>query len=448
MAKKIIVIGGGISGLSAAYTLMKEGADVSVVEKNPRAGGCIRTGKEDGYLFEYGPNSTMNSNDEIDSLCMELGLKEERIFGSSQSKKRYVMRRGQPIALPMSIIDFIKTKLWSFQGKLRLFKEPFIGRYKGDDETVADFVTRRIGRELLDYALDPFVSGVYAGNPEHLSLKSTFPKMKELEDNYKSLILGALRKVLKREKSNRPKGIFSFKQGMDSLPKAIADTLGNRFKGGTEVKKLEKRGERYLLTFADSTTAEADRVIMSSPAYVNAEILSSLAPHISNELAGIEYAPIVVVYIGFKREVVSHLLDGFGCLIPLKEQKQLLGSLWNSSLFPHRAPQGHVSLTCFTGGSRNKEMINESDEKILSLVLNDLKDMVDVKGSPSFIKIIRHKKAIPQYNTGHFEKLKRIEKSLLLFPGLHLLGNYLQGISLADCAMNGINMGRKINQSD
>ncbi len=445
MAKKIIIAGGGISGLSAAYTLMKEGADVLVLEKNQRPGGCIRTGKEDGFLFEYGPNSTMNSNDEIDSLCMELGLEDERIFGGSQSKKRYVMRGGQPVPLPMGIVDFIKTGLWSTRGKMRLIKEPFIGRYKGDDETVADFVTRRIGRELLDYALDPFVSGVYAGNPENLSLKSTFPKMKELEDRYGSLILGAIRKGLKGGKSNRPKGIFSFKQGMESLPRAMAEALGNRFKGGVEVRALKKKGDRYIIALSDGSVTEADKVILSSPAYVNAEIISSLAPQISSELMGIEYAPIVVVFLGFKREVVSHPLDGFGCLIPLKEQKQLLGSLWSSSLFPYRAPHGYVSMTCFIGGSRNREIINETDEKILSIVMNDLGDMVGIKGSPSFIKIIRHNKAIPQYNTGHYDRLERINRSLRRFPGLHLLGNYLQGISLADCAMNGINMGRNIN---
>lgn len=191
MSKKIIVIGGGISGLSASYSLMKAGMDVLCLEKNSAGGGAIRTGQEEGYLFEYGPNSTMNSNDEIDSLCKELGLDEERIFGSEVSKKRYVMKGGKLIHLPMGLADFLGTSLWSFRGKLRLLREPFVGKSTDIEESVASFVARRIGKEMLDYALDPFVSGVYAGDPTKLELRSTFPKMNDLESEHGSLILGA-----------------------------------------------------------------------------------------------------------------------------------------------------------------------------------------------------------------------------------------------------------------
>ena len=442
MSKRIVIAGGGISGLSAAYHLMKRGADVSVFEKNERGGGAIRTGNEEGYLFECGPNSTMNSNDEIDSLCSELGLEGERIFGSEVSKKRYVMRGGKLMPLPMSPGSFIRTGLWSTGGKMRLFKEPFVGKNKGRNESVAEFVSRRLGRELLDYALNPFVSGVYAGDPEKLELKSTFPKIDALEQEYGSLIKGALLKGFKGgSKSKRRKGIFSFKNGMEALPAAIVKALGDRFHGGVAVSAIEKKNSVYLLHLSDGQSVEADEVILSAPAYVNASILSGISPAAANELSAIDYAPIAIVYIGFKREEVGHPLDGFGCLIPEAEGKKLLGSLWSSSLFPGRAPEGMVSLTCFIGGARNRGIVNMSDDEVLADVMKDMKGAVGLTSSPSFVRIIRYEKAIPQYLMGHAERLDRINAALRPFPGIHLLGNFLKGISVADCVMNGTNFG-------
>ncbi|MDT8318625.1 MAG: protoporphyrinogen oxidase [bacterium] len=448
MSKKVAVIGGGISGLSAAYRLMKDGVDVVLFEKNERAGGAIRTGKEGGYLFEYGPNSTMNSNDEIDSLCKELGLEDERIFGSEYSKKRYVGRGGRLVALPIGPIDFLRTGLWSIWGKLRLFKEPFVGLNKGGNESVADFVSRRIGREMLDYALDPFVSGVYAGDPSRLELKSTFPKMADLEREHGSLIIGALKKAFsKKNKSDRKKGIFSFKGGMSALSEAIATSLGDRFKGGSDVKKISKEGEGYLIELAGSDTVDVDEVIITSPSYVIADMIRDLSSSASELLAAIEYAPIAIVYLGFKREDVSHPLDGFGCLIAGKEKKKLLGSLWSSSLFPGRAPEGMVSLTCFTGGARNRDMMDRSDDEILADVVNDLNGYVGIKGKPSFVRLFRHNMAIPQYNMGHGKRLEKLEAALEEFKGLHLLGNYLKGVSVADCVKNGAELASKISKN-
>ncbi len=445
MSKKIAIVGGGISGLSLAYTLMKRGLDVTLYEKNERAGGCIHTGSEAGYLFEYGPNSTMNSNDEIDSLCKELGLEGERIFGSETSKKRYVIRDSRPIPLPMGILPFLTTPLWSLGGKLRLLKEPFVGKSRDAQESVAGFVARRIGPELLNYALDPFVSGVYAGDPEKLELKSTFPKMDALESEYGSLIKGAILKGLKGgAKSERKKGIFSFKGGMDTLPKALGGALGERFKGGVEVTSLKKSSEGYELLLSGGETVQADRVILSSPAHVNAGILEELSSGAAKELSEIDYAPIAVVYLGFERADVTHPLDGFGCLVPKLEGKKLLGSLWSSSLFPGRAPEGKVSLTCFIGGARNRSAVDLSDDELADAVTGDLKDILGVSGSPVFQKIVRHRRAIPQYTLGHAERIARIKRALEPFPALHLLGNYLKGISVADCVMNGVNMAGEI----
>ena len=445
MSKKVAVIGGGISGLSAAYRLMKDGVDVVLFEKNERAGGAIRTGKEDGYLFEYGPNSTMNSNDEIDSLCKELGLEDERIFGSEHSKKRYVGRGGRLWPLPMGPIDFLKTRLWSMGGKLRLFKEPFVGLNKGVNESVADFVSRRIGREMLDYALDPFVSGVYAGDPSRLELKSTFPKMAALESEHGSLIVGGLKKAFdKKNRSHRKKGIFSFKGGMAALAEAIQASLGDRFKGGSEVKKISREGEGYRIELAGDGAVDVDEVIITSPAYVIADMIRELSSGASELLAAIEYAPIAIVYLGFNREDVSHPLDGFGCLIAGKEKRKLLGSLWSSSLFPERAPEGMVSLTCFTGGARNRDMMDSSDDEMLAHVLSDLDGYVGIKGKPSFVRIFRHTMAIPQYNMGHGKRLEKLEAALEEFKGLHLLGNYLKGVSVADCVKNGTELANRI----
>ena len=447
MPKKIVVVGGGISGLTAAYTLLKEGCDVTLFEKKEEGGGAIRTGKEEGYLFEYGPNSTMNSNDEIDGLCKSLGLEGERVFGSAASKRRYVVRYGRPIPTPAGLMGFIKSELWTASGKLRIFKDIFIGRHEGGEESVADYVRRRVGKELLDYGLDPFVSGVYAGDPEKLSLKSTFPKMAALEEEYGSIIRGAIKKGLKGgPKSTRQKGIFSFKEGMDVLPKALTKALGERFRGGTVVDGIKKNKGRYLLTLTGGEYTEADEVILSSPAYINSEILSTLSEEASRLLNEIEYAPIVIVYLGFNRKDVEHPLDGFGCLIPGKEGKKLLGSLWNSSMFPGRVPEGKVCLTNFIGGARNPSVVDKSDKEILAMVMTDLKALFGVKGEPSFTKIVKHGKAIPQYNLGHAKRLEELSRAMESLSGIHLLGNYLQGVSVADCVKNGVEMAVKVKK--
>ncbi|MBE9536327.1 MAG: protoporphyrinogen oxidase [Proteobacteria bacterium] len=442
MADKIVVIGGGISGLSCAYRLMKAGADVVLLEKESCGGGVIRTGKKDGYLFECGPNSTMNSNDEIDSLCKELGIDGDRVFGNESSKKRYVIRNGRPIPLPMGLKSLLTTDLWSLGGKLRLLKEPFVSRYRSDgEESVADFVARRIGRELLDYALDPFVSGVYAGDPEKLELKSTFPKMDALEREHGSLILGAIKNALKGgNKSERRKGIFSFKDGMSTLPDAITKALGDRFRGGSDVTAIEKHEDKYLVHLKGGETVEADKLVLSAPSHVGAKMISKLAPEAAKELKNIEYAPIAVVYAGFNSSDVAHPLDGFGCLIPKKEGCKLLGSLWSSTLFPGRAPEGKVSLSCFIGGARNRGIVNQSDDEVLAEVLADLKTLLGVDGSPVFTNIVRYDRSIPQYTLGHSARMANIERALQPFPGLHLLGNYLKGISVADCVKNGTQM--------
>jgi len=446
MADKIVVIGGGISGLSCAYRLMQAGANVTVLEKAGVGGGVIRTGKREGYLFENGPNSTMNSNDEIDSMCKDLGIDGERVFGNESSKKRYVIRNGRPIALPMGLKSAVTTDLWSIGGKLRLLREPFVSRYRSDgEESVADFVARRIGRELLDYALDPFVSGVYAGDPEKLELKSTFPKMAALEREHGSLILGAIKNGLKGgNKSGRRKGIFSFKDGMSTLPDAITKALGERFRGGSDVVSIEKKDAKYLIGLKGGETIEADKVVLSAPSHVGAKMISALAPDAAKELEKIDYAPIAVVYVGFDSSQVAHPLDGFGCLIPKKEGFKMLGSLWSSTLFPGRAPEGKVSLSCFIGGARNRGIIKQSDDEVLAEVLADLKTLLGVKGSPVFTNITRYERSIPQYKLGHSASMANIERALEPLPGLHLLGNYLKGISVADCVKNGVEMAERL----
>lgn len=448
MTKKIAVAGGGISGLTAAYRLMKEGCDVTLFEKKLQSGGSIRTGKENGYLFEYGPNSTMNSNDEIDGLCRSLGLENERVFGNEASRKRYVVRYGRPIATPSGFSGFIKTDLWTASGKVRIFKDIFVGRHQGDEESVADYVRRRVGKELLDYGLDPFVSGVYAGDPEKLSLKSTFPRMAALEEEYGSIIMGGIRKGLKGgRKSPRRKGIFSFREGMEALPAALMKALGEHFRGGTAVEGIKKNKGKYLLSLSGGEYAEADEVILSAPAYINSRILANLSPETSGLLAEIEYAPIAIVYLGFKRADVDHPLDGFGCLVPGKEGKNILGSLWNSAMFPGRVPEGMVCMTNFIGGARNPAIVDRTDDEILAAVMADLKALFGVRGEPTFIKIIKHNLAIPQYNIGHGMRLEALCRAIESLPGIHLLGNYLKGISVADCVKNGVDMALNVREN-
>lgn len=452
---KVLVIGGGISGLTVSYWLHKTEIDVTLIEKENRPGGSIRTERDRGYLIECGPNSTLDIYKEVDDLCEGLGILGEKIYGERATRNRYVVRDGRLRPLPSGPLQFLATDLWSIRGKLRLICEPFVPKYSGtSDESIAKFVIRRTGQEFLDYAIDPFVTGVFAGDPARLSLKSCFPKMYSLEKEYGSLTKGALLSRRKREEPRRKVRLFSFREGIQTLPDAISDTLGDRFIKGSAVTSLKKVMDGFEVIVerdGEKGIFRGNSIVVATPAWAAANIIHPLSEDIASSLNQIEYIPIVLIFTGFDRKYIKGNLDGFGFLIPSKESNKsghkgysILGSIWSSAIFPDRAPDEKVAFTNILGGARKVDILEYSDKDLIDMTLQDLKSILRIEEKPDFVRVIRHMKAIPQYTLGHQERINSIEQWLQDIPGLYLAGNYINGISVGHCIAEATRLATRI----
>ena len=443
--KKVIIIGGGISGLTSAFWLKQHGLNVTLIEKNSFAGGSIRTEHKEGYLIEYGPNSSLETTPLIEQLLGELGISDEKFYANKEAEKRYILRNGKLHPLPMSPLSFLGTKLFSASAKLKLLKEPFIRSKSNEDETLADFTRRRLGNEFLDYAINPFVAGVFAGDPEDLNVKTAFPKLYDLEQNYGSLIWGSVKSARARkkskEKSKQSAKTFSFKNGMNTLTNSLQNTLKDNIILNAEVKEISKGYSngvegKFAVVYSinnEVKTETADAIVLAVPSYIASGLIAPVDKNISETLNNIYYPPVNVVYTGFKSENIKFNLDGFGYLIPEKEKKNILGSLWNSVLFPRRAPEGHHAITTFVGGSRSPELTNLNDDQLLEMTLKDLDSILGLNDEPEFAVFAHWKKAIPQYQKGYASVFKKIEAFHNANKNIRICSNYYKGISVSDC---------------
>ena len=454
MNKKIVVLGAGVSGLTTAWLLQKKGFDVTVLEKNKEAGGAMESVLEDGYMFDRGPNSGLETVPVIKEVVDEIGLTNEMVYANELGNKRYILRDGELHALPMSPPAFIKTKLFSAKAKLRLFAEPFISRSNdGYYQSIAQFVKRRLGQEFLDYAINPFVAGVYAGNPEDLSVASAFPKLYELEEKYGGLIIGTIRSISERKKrkeqSKQNAKMFSFVNGMQSLPKAIAKKLGERVVPFAEIKSIKKNEKRFSVSYHNAgfdKKIECDLLLSTLPAYVTSSLFKDIDGDLANHLDAVYHPPVMVLYLGYKKEDVGRPLDGFGFLIPAKEKKSFLGAIWSSVLFPKRAPEEAAAFTLFIGGSRNADIFKLDKEIILKTVIEEFQSIMKIKTEPVHKSYRYWNKAIPQYNLGYIEHEKYFDEFEQNNPGIFLSGNYRGGISVGDCFKNAELVAEKISK--
>lgn len=447
------VIGGGIAGLTAAYQLHRRGIPVRVLEATPGTGGMIRSERVDGYLVEHGPNSLRDTNDLLPELIDELGLLEDQVLASTEARKRFVVKDGSPEPLPMSPGSFVTTSLLSVRGKLRLLMEPFIRSTAAPDETVADFVERRLGREILDYAVDPFVGGIFAGDPADLSVEHAFARLHDMEADHGSLFRGmihAMRNRSKPDDSARSDSIYSFRGGLETLPNALRDALGPRVQVNAPVASL-RRDDRTWHVGTESPDGAAemhffDAVISTVPLHRLPSIDFNTDIDLS-VLEAVPYPPVSVMALGFNREDVSHPLDGFGMLVPKVEEFSILGTLFSSTLFPGRAPDGHVLLTTFIGGSRRPELGRAETSEMRSTVLQDLRHLLGVSGPPVFTRHIQWPRAIPQYTRNHGQIRSIIDQLEGRHPGLFLAGNYRSGISVGDAMKSGADAARQAAES-
>ncbi|RDE24079.1 protoporphyrinogen oxidase [Motiliproteus coralliicola] len=444
MSRSFVILGAGISGLTTAWFLKQQGHQVTLLEARDQAGGNLRTLHRDGFLIERGPNSTLNNRPALDLLFQSLGINP--IEANKTSKKRFVLRDGQIHPLPMGPGAFISTPLFKAAGKWRLLLEPFIGR-ADHEESVAEFVQRRLGREFLDYAINPFVSGVYAGDPDRLSVRAATAKVYALEEQYRSMFIGMIAKTLAGKHSGGagPSGsMISFDRGMQQLADCLADAFGESLHTGVSVDRIERLDDGRWQAGAGERSWQGDELIMTLPAAVCEQLLTPLTGGLDDQLATIEYPHVASVSLGFNKDQIDHPLDGFGFLIPRCTGVETLGVLFPSSIFPNRAPDNSHLLTCFIGGSLNPEIDSVDDERVVQRVLDDIRPLLGVCGEPSLVEVSRWPAAIPQYQMGHLQRLEAVEAKLSGYSGLHLRANWRDGISVADCVQNGYELAQKL----
>jgi oxygen-dependent protoporphyrinogen oxidase len=459
MGKKnidILVVGEGITGLSTAYWLKKRGIAVLILSKDPDAGGTMKSITDRGFLYETGANTALETTPLFKELVADLHLQDEFIYANPEGRNRFILRSDLLIPLPLGPLSFLRTDLFSARGKIRLLKEPMIGRAT-KEESIAEFVSRRLGQEFLDYAIDPFVAGVFAGKAELLSVRSAFPKLYALEKNYGGLIKGMIwgtRERQKREEKAKDRAeTFSFRSGMQTLPRALAESMrsdliaGARVTGIRQSKREKVQSRRYIIEYSSKGKhykLETDYVVFATAAYDAAPIIRRLSPETAEVLDSIYYSPIASIFLGYKRQDIGHPLNGFGFLVPSKERKQILGCLWNSSLFPGRAPENHAAVNAFIGGARQPELCEMNDTGIIKETIKALSSAMQISGKPVYWNLTRWLKSIPQYTIGYQRKIDALERFEQHFDGIVLAGNYRGGISVGDCVKNSYELAQSL----
>jgi oxygen-dependent protoporphyrinogen oxidase len=436
----VLVVGGGISGLVCAYALRKAGIEAQIVEAATQPGGVIRSENREGFLLELGPQS-FSGTAALRSLCADLGIADQVVQASSTAP-RYVLIDGVLKAVPLSPQAMLSSSFLSARTKWSIARDAFgTTRAPDEDESVAAFVRRKFGAELLERLVGPFVSGIYAGDPERLSLRAAFPQLHEAEQSAGSVIRG-MRRAAKSQKGPRERPtLLSFRDGNVTLIRALAAKIGPGMRVGAEVVGISVHREaagatRFELRISAPGCEEiafAENLVLATSAEVAGTLLRDLNPAFEPVLTGIEYAPVAVVSLGYLREDVAHPLEGFGFLIPRSSGLQVLGMVWNSSLFPGRAPVGHVLLTSFVGGATNPGAAALSTQELCDLVHREIAPLVHIRAAPVFSHVQIYRRALPQYNFGHTDRLRALERLRADLPELSLLGNYLRGPAIGNC---------------
>ncbi len=453
---EVAIIGGGISGLSALHYIKqkKPNLNIRLYESASKPGGTIGTDYIDGYSFDHGPNGFLDREPLTLELCDQLGLTDLLERANEKAEKRFILRKGKLREVPISPPKFLSSDILSLKGKLRVLMEPFSpGLGDISDESLYDFAKRHMGKEAADYLIQPMVSGIFGGLAERLSLKSCFPIMAEMEKEYGSLFKAMIKKAKKakaegKKKVGGPGGpsgrLTSVRGGLYGIIERFMELYSDFVQLDTPVKSIIKEESNYLINFENSQNIQTKHIIIATPSYVAAQITKQLSESLSASFSKIEYAPIAVVCQGYQKSNVEHPLDGFGFLVPQKENKRILGSIWTSSIFAERAPAGCAQFRTMIGGDGDHESLQLSDEDLISKVESDLDSIIGIEAAPEITSIYKWKNGIPQYKIGHTEVMSGIETELGKFENIFITGNAYYGIGLNDCVKQSYVIAQKI----
>jgi oxygen-dependent protoporphyrinogen oxidase len=445
-----LVIGGGISGLVCAYSLQKAGIELQLVEASSRPGGVINSVSRDGFLLELGPQS-FSGTAALRQLCGELGISDQ-LLEAPPHAPRYVLVDGNLQPVPMSPPAFFTSSLINGSTKWALLRDLF-GKSvpPPDDESVAAFVRRKFSPQLLDRLVGPFVSGVHAGDPERLSIRSAFPQLYEAEKAAGSIVRGMLRLAKAKKGPRERPTLNTFREGNETLVRALADKLGLSLRTGLRVTGLSRQnGGSFEVRLEGDSQEEfvaTKSLIFATPTDVTGKLLAQLDPSFESLLSPIEYAAVAVVSLGYRKSDVGHSLDGFGFLVPRSAGLRVLGTVWNSSLFPGRAPEGHTLLTSFVGGATDPAAAQLNQQELSTLVHREISPLLSLKSDPVFSNVTIWPRALPQYNLGHADRLSAISQRLTDFEGIKLVGNYLRGPAVGSCVERALAVAEEVRST-
>ena len=436
-----IIIGAGLTGLTTAYCLTRKGCDIEVIEQSPCVGGQIRTYHENGFTFESGPNTGVISPPEVAELLAELSPTCRLETAREASRQRLIWKGDRFHPLPSGLFSAITTPLFSTKDKFNILGEPFRSKGNNPDETIGELVQRRLGISYLHYAVDPFISGVYAGDPMRLVTRHALPKLYQLEQTYGSFIIGGIAKSFShRSERDRlaTRKVFSTYGGLSNLTKALEQAIGiKRFSLGATSTSLMPCEQGWVVSFTDScgivNRIHCRKVITTAPAFALPSLLPFVPDKQMNRISNLTYAPVMQVSVGL-RNTYGKEFHAFGGLVPSCEQKPVLGILFPSACFDNRSPEGGALYSYFLGGTRHPELLEKSDDEIIRLITTGLNEMLDYPAGivPDLIRIFRHKKAIPQYESSSTDRFAAINELQKQYPGLVVAGNLKGGIGMAD----------------
>lgn len=445
--KKVAVLGAGISGLSAANFLIREDIKLTVLEQANQVGGLMNTISKEGYQLETGPNSVMLNNPEFLDLLKDLNLIDSIIYPESEAaKNRFILIGKKPKALPSGPGNLFGNKIIGGSGIATLLKEPFRKAItSNEDESLASFCKRRFSISLFDNVIAPFVTGVYAGDPEKMSAKYSMKALWEAEKNHGSIIKGMIKSMKAKKADPRQQELpkqkmISFKNGLKEIPELIQHRLGDRLQLNSSVTSIEKMEDHYCITYTQNGIThqlEVDYIISSLPAYAEANLWNNSYGNFSEELKKVYYAPTVSIHLGYQKSQVKNQTPGFGILTRVLEKKSYLGILFINRFFPHNAPADKDLFAVIIGGARSPELTQLPQEELISRIKEELAEAMGISGEPELVNYIKWDKGIPQYNLGHEELVKEEFRFRKENPNYQVIGNYIHGVSVADSIKKG-----------